>query len=164
MSIPEKVVVALMLFASGASYPQYSRSRSAGKPNFSGTWKLNLHRSGPIMPRGLEALTMVIEHRDPEITSAETRVVAGKVTKGSGTARIDGVEHISHPEPDATVRQRQWWSGEGLLSHWEKTAGGITYISDIKQTLSKDGKVLTMSEHYREPGMERIRDWVFEKQ
>ncbi len=117
------------------------------------------------MPRGLEALTLVIDHRDPSITSGETRVVSGKTTTSKdGTAMIDGIEHVWHPEPGSTEKQRQSWSDAALIKHWEKTTKGTTYISDIRQTLSKDGKVLTMSEHYREPGMERIRDWVFEKQ
>ena len=107
----------------------------------------------------------MINHRDPSITSRETRVVSGKVTKSdSDTSEIDGIEHVSHPEPDSTIKQRQTWSGATLLKHWEKTVKDATYISDIKQTLSEDGKLLIMSEHYREPGMERIRDWVFEKQ
>jgi hypothetical protein len=59
----------------------------------------------------------------------------------------------------------QKWEGSTLVMHWELTdAAGVTYVSDIRTSLSADGKVLTMAEHYREPGMERIRDWVFEKQ
>jgi hypothetical protein len=128
-------------------------------------WKLNVQRSGPILPRGLQALTIVIDHREPRITSRETRVVSGKVTRTkNATEKIDGIEHVWHPEPGSTVRQRQTWSGSTLLKHWEKTVKGTAYRSEIKQTLSVDGKVLIMSEHYREPGMERIRDWVFEKQ
>ena len=38
------------------------------------------------------------------------------------------------------------------------------YISDINTTLSDDRQTLIMSEYYREPGLERIRDWVFERQ
>jgi hypothetical protein len=34
------------------------------RPNLSGTWKLNLELSGPILPRGTEALTLVIDHHD----------------------------------------------------------------------------------------------------
>lgn len=44
------------------------------------------------------------------------------------------------------------------------TEKGTTYVSDVMTSLSPDGKVLTMAEHYREPGLERVRDWVFEKQ
>ena len=56
------------------------------------------------------------------------------------------------------------WSDSTLIMYWEMTEKGTTYISEIRMSLSADGKVLTMAEHYREPGMERIRDWVFEKQ
>ena len=96
--------------------------------------------------------------------SRETRVVSGKTTSSKdGTAMIDGIEHVWHPEPGSTEKLRQSWSGAALIKHWEKAVKGTTYISDIRQTLSEDGRVLTMSEHYREPGMERVRDWVFEK-
>jgi hypothetical protein len=157
--------IALLSCTCITAFAQADTSARVTKPNFSGTWKLNLQRSGPIMPRGLEALTIVIEHRDPKITSRETRVVSGKVTSTKdGTEKIEEIEHVWHPEPGSTVKQRQTWSGVTLLKHWEKTVTGTAYVSDIKQTLSEDGKVLIMSEHYREPGMERIRDWVFEKQ
>ena len=166
MTYPRALAIATFMFEIFASSAQSDRQRQpVTRPNFSGTWKLNLQRSGPIMPRGLQALTVVIDHRGPSITSRETRVVSGKVTSTKdGTETIDGIEHVTHPEPGSTVRQRQTWSGATLLKHWQKTVKDTTYISDIKQTLSENGKVLIMSEHYREPGMERIRDWVFEKQ
>jgi hypothetical protein len=157
--------LACLLCAPTVAPAQSNAQTRTARPNFSGTWKLNLQRSGPIMPRGLEALTMVIDHREPSITSRETRVVSGKTTSSKdGTATIDDIEHAWHPEPGITEKQRQSWSGTALIKHWEKTVEGTTYISDIRQTLSEDGKVLIMSEHYREPGMQRIRDWVFEKQ
>lgn len=136
------------------------------RPNLSGTWKLNVSRSGPILPRGTQALTMVIEHRDPLFKASETRTVSGKTTRSSGeTTTIDGRLRTTHPGPRKTERYLQKWLGPVLVMHWELTdAEGVTYFSDIRTTLSADGKVLTMAEHYREPGMERIRDWVFEKQ
>src|SRR5688572_7506134 len=53
-------VVALLLCATTVTLAQTNTPKAT--PNFSGTWKLNLQRSGPIMPRGLEALTLVIDH------------------------------------------------------------------------------------------------------
>ena len=143
-----------------------SASNGPRKPNFSGTWKLNLQRSGPILPRGTEALTVVIDHRESTIRLSETRTVSGKVTSGEGAAEpIDGQEHVSSPEPGKTAKQKKSWSGQTLLTYWEMTdQQGTTYVSDIRIALSEGGKVLTMAEHYREPRMERIRDWVFEKQ
>jgi hypothetical protein len=141
------------------------QSTQLPRPNFSGSWKLNLARSGPILPRGTEALTTVIDHRDPLIQTSETRTVAGKTTHGnSGTASIDGQLHVEHPAPTKTVASMKRWSDSTLIMYWEMTEKGTTYISEIRMSLSADGKVLTMAEHYREPGMERIRDWVFEKQ
>ena len=150
-----------VLFAFALAFGQ-----SASKPNFSGTWKLNLQRSGPILPRGTEALTVVIDTQESTIRLSETRTVSGKMTSGEGAAEpIDGQEHVSSPEPGKTSKQKKSWLGQTLLTYWEMTdQQGTTYVSDIRITLSEGGKVLTMAEHYREPRMERIRDWVFEKQ
>src|SRR4051794_27285055 len=87
--------IALLLCAPTVLPAQSNTTTPTARPNFSGTWKLNVQRSGPIMPRGLEALTMVIDHRDPKITSRETRVVAGKTTSSNdGTAMIDDIERV----------------------------------------------------------------------
>ena len=147
-----------------AALPLAAQFTPIQPPNLSGTWKLNLERSGPILPRGTEALTIVIDHRGPSIHTSETRTVAGKTTHSDEFAKIDGQPHLEHPEPGKTVTSMQKWSGSILIMHWEMTEKGITYVSDIKTSLSPDGKVLTMAEDYREPGVHRIRDWVFEKQ
>jgi len=69
------------------------------------------------------------------------------------------------PARGKTERSVQKWEGSTLVMHWELTdSEGITYVSDYSTSLSADGKVLTMAEQYREPGMERIRDWAYEKQ
>ena len=63
-----------------------------------------------------------------------------------------------------SVRMTVQWSGNVLVTHEVITKDGTDFISDTRATLSKDGRVLTIAEHYREPGLKRIRDWVFEKQ
>lgn len=125
-----------------------------------------MQRSGPILPRGTEALTVVIDHKGSTIRMNETRTVSGKTTSGEGAAEpIDGQEHVDRPEPGKTVKNKRQWEGNTLLIYWEMTdPQGVTYVSDIRVTLSGAGRILTMAEHYREPNMERIRDWVFEKQ
>jgi hypothetical protein len=136
------------------------------RPNFSGTWKLNLASSGPILPRGTEALTVVFEHHDPLIKYSEIRTAFGKTTRDDSKASmIDGQWHVEHRAPGETLRSMQKWQGSTLVLHWELTdSRGVTYLSDIRTTLSANGNVLTMADRYREPGMERIRDWVFDRQ
>jgi hypothetical protein len=127
-------------------------------PNLSGTWKLNLSRSGPILPRGTEALIITFEHRDPLIRYSETRIVAGKTTHSEGKMKtIDGRFLSDHPPRGNTERSMQKWEGSTLIMEWELTdAKGTTYISSFRTSLSSDGKVLTMSEHYRS-GARRLR-------
>jgi len=108
---------------------------------------------------------LIIDHRDPSIHTSETRTVSGKTTQSdSGTSIIGGPPRIEHRETGKTVKSVLRWSGSTMVMHWELTEKRVKYISDIKMFLSPDGQVLTMAEHYREPGLERIRDWVFEKQ
>jgi hypothetical protein len=132
------------------------------KPNFSGTWKLNMQRSGPVMPRGLEALTLIVDHRDPIIHTAETRTVDGKVTKGSTEERIDGRERVTQARPEKTVRQTQRWSGNEVLKIWRMTEDGIEYRSDIRMTLSLDGKTnIIRSQAWSESGIGCLRGSSF---
>jgi hypothetical protein len=158
-------ITLLGLLAIIAAFGQSPSDSTPAKPNFSGTWRFNVQRSGPILPRGLEALTLFIHHDGRLITSSETRTVSGQAKKSAESdACIDGRERVSHPKPGGIEKLRQGWAGEALLKHWELSQDGKTYVSDIRQTLSEGGNVLVMSKQYREPGLERIRDWVFEKQ
>jgi hypothetical protein len=91
-------------------------------PNLSGSWKLNVGRSGPILPRGTEALTIILDHRDPSIEYSETRTVSGKITHSSRKkSTIDGRLRIEHPAPGETGRFMQTWEGSTLVMHWELT-------------------------------------------
>src|SRR3954451_12473677 len=97
MEVWRGLTVALLLTANTFSLAQSNEARPTPRPDFTGTWKLNLQRSGPRMPRGLEALTQIIHHQDPRITVRETRVVSGKTTSSKdSTEMIDSVEHVWH--------------------------------------------------------------------
>jgi len=70
----------------------------------------------------------------------------------------------SIPRVGRRSRSVQKWEGSTLVMHWELTVRGINLCLGYSDVPSADGKVLTMAEQYREPGMERIRDWAYEKQ
>ena len=139
------------------------------KPNFTGTWKLNVLRSGPILPHGLTGLVIVIDHRRP----SRFRISHEKMTGNTGVAAIfgqdppsmiDGKEHTTRVRPGKTVKMTAQWSGPVLVTHEVTTVDGTEFVSDTRTSLSDDSQVLTISEHYREPGLDRIRDWVFDRQ
>ena len=75
---------------------------------------------------------------------------------------IDGREHVTRPGAGRIVRRTSQWSGDTLVAHQAYTIDGTDYISETERHYQ--GKILTIAEDYREPGMQRIRDWVFEKQ
>ena len=145
-----------------------SPSNTRLSPNFSGTWKLNVQRSGPILPRGLTGLVLIIDHREPSVVRISRELITGKtnVTSVFGEdppSIIDGEEHVTNAGRGKSVRMTVHWSGNVLVTHEVITKDGTDFVSDTRATLSKDGTVLTISEHYSEPGLERIRDWIFEK-
>lgn len=77
---------------------------------------------------------------------------------------IDGKVHTIRVGENRSVSVNTRWSGNDLLRHQVITIKGIRYVSDTRTTLSTSGAILTIAEHYREPGLERIRNWVFERQ
>src|SRR4051794_40655984 len=97
------------------------------RPNLSGTWVLNLKRSGPILPRGTEALTMVIDHHDPMMRTSETRTVAGKTSHSdSGITTIKKGRTIETSvamdgKPSRSAKESMEWAGSSLMMHWEMT-------------------------------------------
>ena len=96
------------VFVLASSFGQNRPDTSSAHPNLSGTWKLNVERSGPILPRGTEALVLVIDHRDPLIHTSETRTVSGNTTRSDGgTAVIDGQLRVEHPGPEKTIKSSQ---------------------------------------------------------
>jgi hypothetical protein len=146
-----------------------SQSNTRLRPNFSGTWKLNVLHSGPILPHGLTGLIIVIDHRQPSTVRVIRENMAGETNLTAifgkdPPSKIDGREHVTRPGAGKTVRATSQWSGDTLVTHQVYTRDGTDFISDTRTTLSNDGKILTIAEDYREPGLERIRDWVFEKQ
>ena len=111
----------------------------------------------------------MIDHQDPSTVRIKREVLEGKpsVTAIFGddpAVTIDGKEHLISSGKRGSVSVNTRWSGNDLLRHQVITINGVRYMSDTRTTLSEGGAILTIAEHYREPGLERIRNWVFERQ
>jgi len=124
--------------------PASSAQDSASKPNFSGTWKLNVKRSGPILPRGLTGLVLTIDHREPSIVRISRELITGKTNVRSVFGEdppsiIDGEEHVTNALLGKSIRMTVQWSGDVLVTHEVITKDGTDFISDTRTTLSKDG-------------------------
>ncbi len=142
------------------------------KPDFSGTWKLNVGKSdfGPVP--GPSAQTDVIEQSGQTLkigVNAETEMGKMQYTQ---TLTTDGREVTiapdapgAHPSPEVTMQSiSAAWNGSTLDVSQKLTYGSDPVTGVSHYTLSADGKVLTISSDYQSAMGEAQRTFVFEKQ
>jgi hypothetical protein len=126
------------------------------KPNFTGTWKINLERSdfGPF-PKPAEGWTIKMDQRGVEVwTMPATTPEKKHVIYTDGRKSEVESDEIGHMTITAT---------------WDESVLVITSkYGETKQTerwaLSKDGKVWTSSRHIESPPGEGDLKHIYEKQ
>lgn len=132
------------------------------KPDFSGTWKLNLAKSefGKAMPP--QALTSRIEHRDPELK------VHSETTGPQGTYSTDYKWVTDGRENVNTVRGNEIhatvvWNGRTLASNAKTTVNGTALTIVDLWTLAEDGQTLTISRTIKGPQGTAEQTYVYDK-
>jgi hypothetical protein len=112
---------------------------AAEKPNFSGTWKLDVDKSsfGPMPP--LTSLMRTIEQKDPDITVKEASTGPQGEQNLSFKYSTDGKETINTYMGNE-LRSKAGWDGRTLVVHNNIDVGGEKVTSTEKWTLSDDGK------------------------
>jgi hypothetical protein len=126
------------------------------KPDFSGTWKLNLERSdfGPF-PKPAEGWTIKMDHRGAEVWTMP--------------ADAPGKRHVIYTDGRESEFEDDEVGRMTITATWEESVLVITSkYGDTKQTerwaLSKDGKVWTSSRHLETSLGEGDLKHVYEKQ
>ncbi len=134
------------------------------RPNYSGTWKLNLEASnlGPLpAPR---AMTLQIEHKDPElkVTTIITGGPQGDLTYDA-KYETDGRETINRLA-DHDAHCTAAWEGDTLVLRTKADfgGGGVEILSRWK--LLEAGKVLKQSAHVSSPQGSFDPTYVFDKE
>ena len=151
------MVAALTVTAFAASLAAQS------KPNYSGTWKLNVSKSdfGPIP--GPDSQTNVIEHNDPVLkvnVSAEGQQGKQTFTMNYTT---DGKEVMNKQGP-RDVKSTVLWEGSNVVVNSKFTLGDNDVTIKSVWTLSADGKTLTEDRHLAAQMGEADQKLVYEKQ
>ncbi|HTS12005.1 MAG TPA: hypothetical protein VMH00_07805 [Candidatus Limnocylindrales bacterium] len=162
-----KAVVAALAFAA-LTLAAFGQS----KPNFSGTWKLNVDKSdfGPVP--GPSAETEIIDQTD------KTMKVSVAVANDEGKIQydmmlvLDGSEidipadsAWAHPGTEVTMQSvAASWDGSALIVNQKLTYGNEPVTGASRYSLSDDGKVLTVDSNYTSAMGDATRTFVFEKQ
>jgi hypothetical protein len=133
------------------------------KPDFSGTWKLNLEKSdfGELPPPTNR--TDVITHKEPALSDSVTTETAEGKQSYTATYTTDGKESQNKIGP-RDVRTTLKWSGNNLAMNAKFKFEDADVVGDSTWTLSADGKTLTWNIHYASSIGEIDQKMVFDKQ
>jgi hypothetical protein len=135
---------------------------AADKPDFSGTWKLNVAKSdfGP-MPKP-ERVEYVLAHKDPELIVKSTAVTqSGEVTNESKII-TDGTEFTNELRGQQITGTAKW-EGKTLVVTRKTTMQGTDLVLVQRWTLAEDGKSIAQEVSITTPQGELQQKVVLDK-
>jgi len=156
MKFLSKIVLLIVALAAIAS--------AAGKPDFSGDWKLNAAKSsfGPIPPPA--TYTRKVTQADPSITIEDTQTGTAMGDQHDiRTYTTDGKE-ISYQANGADVKAAMTWDGDALQINAKASIQGMELTITDKVTLGDDGKTMNDTIHIATGQGDIEMKLVFEKQ
>ncbi len=135
----------------------------AAKPNFSGTWTLNVSKSDFGMLPGPTSRTDVIDHSDPVLKDTVTQETQQGPQNTTLNYTTDGKE-VTNEQGPMTVKSTLSWDGDNLVVNSSTSIQGSDVTIKQVWTLSADGKTLTQNAHLAAAALgETDQKLVFEK-
>jgi hypothetical protein len=135
---------------------------SGAKPNFSGTWKLDISKSdfGVLPPPN--SRTDVIEHNEPALKVTRTEDGAEGKQNFTLAFTTDGKE-VVNTAGGMEFKSVLSWEGSSLAVNGKFKYQDADVISKEVWLLSDDGKTLTLNAHYTSPMGEMDTKMVYAK-
>jgi hypothetical protein len=136
---------------------------NGAKPNYSGTWKLNVAKSdfGPIP--GPDTRTDVIEHNDPTLKVSTSQDGAQGKQEYTLNMTTDGKEAINRPG-GLEVKSIGGWEANNLVINVKLKFQDNDVEAKTTWLLSEDGKTMTQNQHLTTAMGELDQKMIFEKQ
>ncbi|MBZ5609016.1 MAG: hypothetical protein LAP38_12210 [Acidobacteriia bacterium] len=134
------------------------------KPNYSGTWKLNVEKSDFGVAPPSNSRTDVIEHSDPSLKVHTTDDGAQGKQEYTLNMTTDGKEVTNHVA-EMEVKNTASWDGGSLVVGTKLSVQDIDLAVKATWLMSDDGKTLTQNAHIVAGAVgEFDQKLVFEKQ
>jgi len=156
-----RVVFALVL---GLLIPGLAAAQA--KPDFSGTWALDVAKSDMGMGRAgraataMRTVTLVLRQTKTQL-SIERR--AGDRPE-TAVYKLDGSESVNQLPNGGEVKSTTTWAGATLVTKSVTVIGGVTVETNDVRSLSADGKVMTL-DNTRHTGRGEVKQkLVYNKQ
>jgi len=137
--------------------------RTAGKPDFSGTWKLNVAKSDYGMLPAPDSRTDVIEQSGETVKDKVSAATQQGKQDYTLTFKTDGTETVNKAA-DRELKVTGAWSGPAMVVTTKLDLQGNEIVLKANWTLSEDGKTMTQAVHLTSPMGEMDQKVVFEKQ
>ena len=126
------------------------------KPNFTGTWKLNVAKSDS-EEDGPQALIVTVDHKEPVLTYTVTGTAGGQEINETATLRTDGTP-TKGPNDIKFVCH---WDGSTLVL--EGSAPDESPIFEARLSLSADGKTITRIFIRKNGNQQQTRHEIYDK-
>jgi hypothetical protein len=151
-----KLIVPLLLLA-------FAAFAEDAKPNFSGTWKLNVGKSdfGQMPPP--DSRTDTIDHKDPVVKESTSMSTGQGDMQWDITYTTDGKDS-KNTVMGSEMTSNAHWEGRTLVVDSKANFGGNDMTIHGTVVLSDDGKTLTRQAHIVGPMGEGDQKMVFDKQ
>lgn len=121
-----------------------SAAGAAQKPDFSGSWKMDPRRSRFGRMTTPEAMTLRVEHHDPQLEQTTVMMAAGGAEDVSRMLfHTEGIE-TSNTFQGMKVRSTARWDGQTLVLESRPPSGGKEVVFRSRWRISADRSVLTM--------------------
>jgi hypothetical protein len=133
------------------------------KPDFSGTWKLNVAKSDFGALPGPTSRTDVITHKEPLLSDNVTAEGAQGKQQYTVSYTTDGKEAVNKIGP-REIKSTLKWAGGNLVITAKFVFNEMDVTSEATWALSSDGKTLTMSAHFASAMGETDQKLIYEKQ
>jgi hypothetical protein len=147
--------------------PVASLVAQGAKPNFSGTWNLDVAKSDFGGAPAPDSIVHVIEHKDPSLKVTTTQKgQQGEVTN-TRNLTTDGKETVNKMrtmvgEQDVTSTTK--WNGNKLANVYKVDIQGTAIEINEAWEVSEGGKVLSVSRDVKTPQGDFHQQYVFNKQ
>ena len=144
-----RIAVFALLVAAAASV-----SAQGAKPNFSGTWNLDLPKSdfGPSPPP--ESIVLVVAHKEPAVKVSSTQKTAEGTVLNERNLTTDGKPNpnkIKTADGEQAVTSTSKWVANKLVTSYQIQMQGMALDLTDTWELSADSKVLTIVRDVKTP-------------
>lgn len=139
------------------------------KPNFSGTWMLDVAHSDFSGQPAPESMTLTIVHKDPSIraTSTQKTPEMGEI-KNDRTITTDGKDNANKLNMgmmgEQNITSKTVWAGKTLVTTYSLDVQGTSLAVKDTWALSADAKTLTSTRVISTPDGDFTLKMVFNKQ